>query len=682
MFSGCTQAEAPPCQQSWHSIVLTAAQQQEIGKDVELPAPLEVEPGGTIFSHARVVARYYNCARICVFRWAQARTFDVNWGGAARAGHGFLKEAATMHMLDLLSALWHKAGIKLDKQPVRVRACIVEPFNTSATFQEHLPSARTLGELKKQFTKGDVALRVADFLGYDGEKLARLAATAAGFLASNYLLGATAGHGDNIIVDSDGSLLRRDFRYLFGRHPSIAGAPVVWLPKAVTAALGSRWPSVQEQAMRAFIVGLRAFSPAPPAPPAPSEDLAMWAAMQAALLFAEHTFGASSENYLVALSEGDFQSAMQTADSGVGKKVMTLLHDVFGLQSADGPMRSQKGTDINIQLLHQVLTHPHGIIGDAVWAVGAESWPVAASVVACLCATSVAGDRVLQNLVEERLVAAARCEYHAAAGLRADCLKAVAGLLHLDGDHVRTWLKRAAHSRHHVDCLGVLALWVQDIAVDARTCSLGHTDEFSQGSGTSVEAGATFQAGAMCAVARMERSLPPINRGLPDSEGALASTELHARCLARRATLRAVAHAVWDNNGKARRLAPELASYLPVGDLVAATQDLDTGERPGVVHNAESLARDSLACEVSAQWARDFLTAMAQDTNPEVSRAALCSIACAVHDDNPMVREWSRSFLTSDALEQDRTGASSPVSALVRLSRANSITSVGSRDGA
>lgn len=77
---------------------------------------------------------------------------------------------------------------------------------------------------------------MAEYLSYEPQKVARLAASCAATLACSYILGAAAGDGDTLRLLPDGALLRTQLVGLFGCG-AMLDAPPVWLPKAAEGAV-------------------------------------------------------------------------------------------------------------------------------------------------------------------------------------------------------------------------------------------------------------------------------------------------------------------------------------------------------------------------------------------------------------------------------------------------------------
>ncbi|CAE7480490.1 unnamed protein product, partial [Symbiodinium sp. CCMP2456] len=160
-----------------------------------------------------------------------------------------------------LNARWAKAQLMLAGVPVYCPLYAVESLGLGYCLVEALPGV-SLSDLKR--TCGEnTRTRVGDHLAYCKEKLSVLAATCAAMLAACYLLGAAAGDGDTLRILPDGSIVRTGFCGLFG-GASVLDAPPVWLPQAVTYALGHRWSDVQLTALHAFRLAVDVLAPWPP----------------------------------------------------------------------------------------------------------------------------------------------------------------------------------------------------------------------------------------------------------------------------------------------------------------------------------------------------------------------------------------------------------------------------------
>jgi len=684
------------------SALLKAIWVEDLDTIFELPGGcwLELGDGSPAPTHARVVHRTRSIARLLL--GVAGACCDALCGGLGTDGaidicqwrtfevrrHNVIDEAAAMGVLRLLNACWLRAEVTV--LGVQVAACtyVAEPLTTAAGLVEVLPQCVTLGELKRNCTKGDPAQRVAEHLERHPARLAHLAASTAALLASNYVLGAAAGDGDNLVLSSCGAIFRIDFTHLFGSRPNLVDllpfdAPVVWLPKAVTTALGASWLEVQKAAQSAFCVAMAVLSPAPPLE---GNMLGLWAQAQVALLKVEHALSLSVDRYLCGLAAADFVAALQVADRTLRKKVKTFLHDAFGyrsstsapargraiLSSAGGWDAEDENSAPSTPMLHGGFESSASAVIDVTLAgatveQSADIWRTAISVVACLRCDVEAGERTLQSLLWTLLASTVRSGEEegrsktttvAAAAHVLMCLSLMARLG--VGDLQRRLVTLAGGSRHHAECVLAMASSLRHGAPEEADSQKHSTVEFGAACAFVRLTLSVAEAGpvpAMGGAQPLHTVQAPARLGLELSP--LAASECSTvRHSAIRVLLSALQH---EKDPRLRSVVSvELPKYLTGADLAIAAQGMNAGELAELLRIAEHLAKDSCVEAGIREWARDCLAAMAQDPEADVRRAAVCAIACAAQDDDADLQQWARDFLRAATCNKDKADASVP----------------------
>ncbi|CAJ1360344.1 unnamed protein product [Effrenium voratum] len=378
-------------------------------------------------------------------------------------------------------------------------------------------------------------------------------------------------------------------------------------------------------ALAAFEVALSALSPLP--------DLrrtVSWAKAQSLLLrIDEHLLELPATEYLSGLSLGDLRAALAVADGTLGKRVSSVLHDFFGYCSVTSAALhetrtpEQEARARRLQLFVAAESQEAGASFLAIpWALGCRSWPLAVRIVACLSGDA---ERLLRLHCEDWLVACQAEALGDSAWFRSGALRSLATLVRHQGSEVCTWL---------ADCCqpgGAMA--PAEVAILARSLH-GKVPSRDGPKETFL-----LELGAICALARLElRRTRGSDVALPETFADFAALVAQEAPAAKRCAAKAAAALL--NSEEALE---ELAQMLRGTDLAAALRALDHLERFAAVRGLETAAKVRPSTCVMA---RQCLAALARDVEADISRPALCVIACAVHDDNEEVRQWARKFLT------------------------------------
>ena len=546
------------------------------------------------------------------------------------------EELAALRLLHLLNGRWSREKLCLFQVPVQCPLYGAVVLGDGLMLLEE-PDGVTLADLKRSCGE-HTRTRVSDFLCRDPQKLSKLAATCAAMLAASYVLGASAGDGDTLRLLPDGSLLRTDLVGLFGRG-ALLDAPPVWLPKAVTCALGGRWPEVQQMASLAFQVALTALAPLPPPKP---RLIRSWAKGQALLLRMEHLLHLPTTEYLSTLSLADFQSALSVADDTIGKRVSSVLHDFFGYRCAGGSwLESQMGRtpeqEVKAEALRYFLAAEEQEASatslsllSLPWAFTCPSWTLAVRIVAALCGEP---EELLHLHCEDMLILARQGDdVEDGAWHRKGALRSLANLVKHSGAEVCGWLADCCSGGAYPPTeVFELTRILRSMAVPSRDAlAPSGKDTF------------LLELGAICALARLHGSTSPGPRrsALPETFAELAPLVAAEAACARRIAAQSVVTLMTEDD---RPSLTELGEHLPGVDLAVALRSLHREERFCAVRGLEQEAK---AGAELCRLARQCLAALAQDAEAQVSQPALCAIACAVHDDNDEVRQWARKFLT------------------------------------
>lgn len=267
---------------------------------------------------------------------------------------------------------------------------------------------------------------------------------------------------------------------------------------------------------------------------------------------------------------------------------------------------------------------------------------------------------MLQAMLWSYLATASRYDGQ---GFHSSTLQIIASMTRHSGTDVQSWLTRVVRTKYHEHCLRVMA---QRLHANSTPV----LEQVSMGVAVSDEL-AALRLGVVCAIARLDhpcdmgRSLPLTFR--PEN---LAPTAVHEARVVRRGATRTMLALLRTDDPCLRALLGELAARIAPADLAVASRDAGGEERFVLVRDIEGLANDTSTTSVLRSWARATLAAMAEDReDPELGHAAVCAIACAVHDEDPVVRDWARNFLTASSGDTgDAARAGCPILRLSCLS--------------
>lgn len=631
-------------ERSAEEALLAAARELPEGACSELSSALVLDAAQGPFSHVRVLSRVGASARIQLLRpfdtgcgRSKEENYEVRWGQCC------LHEVVACATLRLLNSVWADAGVHLDGQPVAAARCDARPLGAYGWLTKCAAHSVSLAQLKRTFIGGNKFERVTNHLNHDPKKLQRLARTTAAYLAASYLMGVAAGDGDDLWLTDEGELYRIDFGSLFGAPDRIAAAApaeatLVWLPRAVTAALGARWPEVQAVALRAFEVAAAAFWPALPS----SASSSAWFKAQSALFWLEHSFDLQVTRYVCSLSAARFVAALQAADSNLSKSLTNFLHDNFGVRNKRCGYRAALPESQKLSLKGGVLELWFGDsapgIDRLVWALGTNVWYLAMCVLSCLCSSRQGCVRFLRRLLCRCLLVA---EGDDAAALQSHVVKLIVKMSqHQTGD-AQQWLGRALALQGHRDCLLNVISGLRRSGAEMEASS----DDL----GAAVLGGDAFlEFGSVCAVARM--ALATDLQSVDEMPwGDVAPCVAYEGQIVRSSAMYAVVLLLKvEGRGFAAAL-EALARHFPAEQMAPAVRELPANDRFEAIRAMERLATEVNTNPKLRVWAQRSLTTLAQDVDKDVSRAAVCAIACAVQGDCEEVRTWARGVLSSAA---------------------------------
>eukprot|EP00927_Polykrikos_kofoidii_P012445 TRINITY_DN15363_c0_g2_i1.p1 TRINITY_DN15363_c0_g2~~TRINITY_DN15363_c0_g2_i1.p1 ORF type:complete len:896 (+),score=135.47 TRINITY_DN15363_c0_g2_i1:138-2825(+) len=552
-----------------------AVNSAEVGQEFQLPEPLPAASGTVkgaevasglpalaggdadfccegalkLFTHVRVASKTRQSTRVLLGCVREA------YGGEKAAPessntvvdffHEFeirrldiIQEVAVMAILRMLNEQWDRVGVAVCGVRVAARTYQVLPLCASVGLVEVVTGSVSLGDLKRKSIKGDVTERVTEHLGNNTKKLARLAATTAAFLASSFILGAAGGDGDSLMLIGDGTLFRVDFNFIFGRQATLAGvpfdAPAVWLPRAVTTALGSMWADVQMAAIEAFRIGAALLSPSPPLERAFCRP---WGHAQGLLLCVERALQLPASWHLVCLCEADLTDALHVADCAISKRLKTFLHETFSYRSRAVPGRASLslGDDSTRLLLHGLDLWPGCFSestcdawGDVCLTVAADAWILGMIVVAFFCTDSCTGALLFQSVLWKYLQALARDTKDG--GLQPqpvhrEAVIAVASLLRHASSHANAWIVKMSSIFRWSVIANDLAKRLHEIW--HRLPSFPPSE-----SPAPLDADLLQMAmGAICAVVRMDAAASNVQRTRGQNRNTSVATAVHSPIL-------------------------------------------------------------------------------------------------------------------------------------------------------
>lgn len=211
---------------------------------VQFWEPLEV--AGQSFTQATVLHSFGT--------GSQARLLQMSPGGQLFICKlkDLRREHAVMCALRRMNLRWREKSVCVLGEPVEAVTYGIHPLGSSAGLVEFVSGSSTLVELAERCSVGERHLRVLRYLNCDPGRLCRLAASTAAHLTMGYALGIRDSHDDNLMLRADGAFFRVDFEFAFGATPEV-DAPAVFVPRAVSFALGSRrWAAVVDACRRAL----------------------------------------------------------------------------------------------------------------------------------------------------------------------------------------------------------------------------------------------------------------------------------------------------------------------------------------------------------------------------------------------------------------------------------------------
>jgi len=665
-----------------HQAVLQCAFIDSSLDKVQLPIPWQAKRDGAQFSHVQALRRGDRVSRVrfsasAAEGDATAATLEPREYEVRR--QSLVPDAVAMGFIELLNAAWARAGLKVCGIGVAACAYHVAVLGSQVGLLEVLPDAVSLGALKQKCSTTDPIQRVDEYLGHDVKKVTQLAASSVGLLAANYLLGVAAGDVDSLMLASDGRIFRVDYGSVFagGRSTAVSAGPfdstmpLVWLPKAVTMALGDMWVEVRRLTLQAFKVGMELLQTVPPAVEFPA-DLKHWMVCQVALLKVQHILGHPVARYIDDLRDTDFFAALRQVDCSFTKNVSDVLHDAFGWRNRPfaGSSASHASGGGMTKLPRRLVEgfQPTGLcLSATLWAMPPADWRRALVLMAALRPSTSSGSELVHSLSWRTLasIAAAAdwkqregyCEAFAALiqhpqpvaanyALRVASLRSGCAALNSISEHMMS---------HHQDDLEVGVALLCSMVLSGSCGKPGIISKATKG----------FLAG-----------LPPEEDEAKRSQQGAVRTLL-ALLVPRTSLLtevkvevEALDDAHRSQAAELRNLAAEVTKHVDGRDFAWAASDLPVRERMGVVKILEAVAKHASTARWVATWARSCIAAFTEDADPGISRQAYCFIACAVHDDDEAVRTWSRGFLTeaSDGGHPEHaSSAPSPLLTMLRM---------------
>jgi len=316
------------------------ASKVRLNAEHELPLRVSLSPSITILDKSAGIQRRYHSMTIQKRMASCTRPFLLTFHeqNDEQTETSFLlkpedvgKEACVAELKIMVNELWSKHQITVRDLPVYVKEYAILPATPDNGFVELVPECVTIDKLKREcsWLQGTLE-RAQRYLGDDTEKLDRLCATTAGFLAFNYMVGVADGHSDNVLLSKAGELIRIDFGYVFGETLSGIDSPVLWLPKTIINALGEeRFGDAIEASKRAIEVLL---------------VTERWRILEICGLSAfTIAFGLSARAHVESLSLGDFTDGLNWG-AQLQKNLKSVLHS-FGYGLA--PSRPASQLEVN-----------------------------------------------------------------------------------------------------------------------------------------------------------------------------------------------------------------------------------------------------------------------------------------------------------------------------------------------
>jgi hypothetical protein len=179
---------------------------------------------------------------------------------------------------------------------------------------------------------------------------------------------------------------------------------------------------------------------------------------------------------------------------------------------------------------------------------------------------------------------------------------------------------------------------------------------------------ATAGGGSGATESLIQELLALSEAGGGDGRGGAVVVPFDARRVVRLGAARSLVAIVGSEDEGMRSMRMEVATHVQGTDFALAAQEMDAEECQSAMFIVERLAKDP--APGLRRWARSCLVAMAEeDGNHDMSRAAVCAIACSVDDEDAETRKWARAFLTAAAAKAQATDGAlpGPVYAFVRL---------------
>jgi len=375
------------------------------------------------------------------------------------------------------------------------------------------------------------------------------------------------------------------------------------------------------------------------------------------------------------LSEPDFDDALSSVDSNIGKKMITFLHDAFGFSNKlhqQQAVATLEPRPLACDAQLRGYTIPESIF----LLVASETWRVAVCVLACLCCDVDVGAHTLHMLLWTLFRNAAE---RADSLLQQHAVLLVAAIVGESADFTQSWMSCFLRSPLRVECMDAIAMHLRS--------PLG-VSEASVFSGNDVSP----MLGMLCAVVRLgmasgarmargQSEAPPsilqsggcsrsYRRGCAVAcEGSwLGASGAMEERVVRRGALLALLAALDAEVPEVRSLTTALVEHTHPQDFADASRYMRSDESLAVLRVVERLIKDAGTAASVRDWARCCVSEFASNNEAEANlkRAAICTIACSVHDEDPEVRSWARDFLTDASNDLQAEGEAEGESAARR----------------